>query len=415
MKLIYSLLLAIILPHFAHAQIVFQISSTAVNCFGGSNGTAHATASGGVAPYAYIWNTGETGESISDLHAGTYTVTATDNIGATASKSVTVIQPPAVNVTLNGQPQICSIAPDGFVYAIPSGGTPPFSYSWSNNTTAQLNNHLTAGSYTVTVSDVKGCLVSKSYEVNFMGAGLYLFSAAEKAHCPIGNDGSAMVTAASGTAPYSFLWNNGSTTDTVHHLVPGIYHVTVSDVNGCSAVSTSSVGLIPLAPDTVDVQDIQCLHVPYDFSANSDFTDYNWILENPMDSIIAGKQNDQVTIMWREAGMKNFRVEMSDTVSGCSSAIYYRVQASQCSVETQEPARLQRAIVSPNPFVDFIDIQDITDETRCSLFAMDGSLVKQMFCNHSQTRLEIGHLPPGVYLLRLSDRNESRAIQLLHE
>lgn len=414
MKLIYTMLLAVMLPAFAHSQIVFQISSTAVSCFGGDNGTAHATASGGTAPYTYAWSTGEQGESISGLQAGIYTVTATDNVGLTAAKSVSVIQPPPVGVTLNGQPQICEIAPDGFVYAIPLGGTPPFTYSWNNGTSIQLNDYLTAGSYTVTVSDIKGCTATKSYEVPLLGTGLYLFSTAEKAHCPLGNDGQASVTVASGTAPYTFSWNNGGATDTIYNLVSGLYQVTVTDMNGCSAVSTSSVGLAPMSADTVNVQGVQCLDTAYSFTADPAFSAFNWVLDNPADSIIA-QESDQVTIMWREEGVKHFHVEMSNTSSNCFSAIYYRVQASQCHVGSTEPSRLEMVVASPNPFTDFIDIQGVTDETTCSLFALDGALIRQEVCNASHRHMETGHLPAGVYVLRLSSAAESRTLKLLHE
>lgn len=415
MRIIYTFLLAFSLPVVLPAQIVFQLSSTTVSCFGGANGTAHATASGGTAPYSYAWSTGEQGESISGLQAGAYTVTATDNTGLTASKSVTVIQPPPVAVTLNGQPQICDVAPDGFVYAIPSGGTPPFSYSWNNSIAVQLNNHLAAGTYTVTVSDVKGCTITKSYEVNHMGAGLYLFSTAEKAHCPMDNDGSAYVTAASGTAPFTYLWSNGMATDTVHDLSSGLYHVTVSDVNGCSAVSTSSVGLAPLPAETVHVQDVQCLHTPYDYTANQAFSAFNWILDNPVDSIVAGKENDLVTIMWGEPGMKAFRVEMSDTSTNCFSTIYYSVQANVCAVETLEPAQLESAVVTPNPFSDHIDIQRVTEKVNCSLYALDGTLMLQATINNDDPVINTANLPAGMYLLKLNTARESRSWKLIHE
>src|SRR5690349_19118142 len=110
------------------AQIQITIVPTHVSCFGGNNGGAVANPAGETPPFHFTWSNGQQTAAINQLPMGLYTVTVTDNSGGTASKSINITQPPPLGAILNGQPQICVQAPDGFAYAIPTGGTPPCVY-----------------------------------------------------------------------------------------------------------------------------------------------------------------------------------------------------------------------------------------------------------------------------------------------
>lgn len=405
MKHIYLLGTAVLFPLWLSAQITFQISITNVSCNGGGNGAAHVTAQGGVEPYAYAWSSGQQLPSIFNLSAGSYTVTVTDNTGSTASKTVSITQPPPINATLNGQPQICDQAPDGFSYAIPSGGTPPYSYLWNNGVTTQLNNHLTAGSYSVTVTDIRGCTATKTYTVNYMGAGLYLFIDGEKATCPESDNGMAVVTPASGTSPYDIQWSNGATSDTIKHITPGLYVVTVTDMNGCSATSTYTVEQEPIDPIYIQLNEYQCIGSEYMFEAESAYTHFNWVLGDPQDVIISGQDKRQVVVEWGTAGAKQLAVEMTDSTTQCSAVKYIQLNVAACAVNTRQPEPLEQVAVSPNPFTHEIRLEVAADqypEIGVRLLNAQGLTILAETLTDKQQTLAAGHLPPGFYYLTLT-------------
>lgn len=136
-------------------------SSTNVSCNGGNDGSATASGSGGVAAISYSWSNGASGATASGLSAGTYTVTATDGT-TSATASVTITEPTALGGTISGTNPSGTGNADGSASVSPTGGTTPYAYSWSNGASTATINNLTAGTYSVTVTDANNCLASGS-------------------------------------------------------------------------------------------------------------------------------------------------------------------------------------------------------------------------------------------------------------
>ncbi len=120
------------------------------NCPGGNNGTATITATNGLFPYTYLWSNGQTTVTATNLSAGTYSVTVNDSNGEVVVVNTVVVADPTVLYA-----DITQVGNNLNAYG--GGGTPPYTYAWSNGTTGQFNNNVTFGSYTVTVTDSKGC------------------------------------------------------------------------------------------------------------------------------------------------------------------------------------------------------------------------------------------------------------------
>lgn len=210
-----------------------------------ANGTATANPSGGVPGYTYSWSNTQTTQTITGLSAGTYGVTVTDTNGCTASTPVTVNGANAPSVTTSITPTGCSVA-NGTATANPTGGTPGYTYLWSDSQTSQTATGLTAGTYFITVTDTNGCIAVTSANVSVTASPLVTI-VGNPAGCTV-NNGSAIATPNGGTAPFTYLWNNGLTTDTVTDLTSGTYTITITDINGCTA--TNSVN-IPVANNPV--------------------------------------------------------------------------------------------------------------------------------------------------------------------
>ncbi|MBL7825962.1 MAG: T9SS type A sorting domain-containing protein [Saprospiraceae bacterium] len=415
MKSLYFFLGALVMPLGIFAQITFQISFTNVNCNGGNNGTANVSAMGGSAPYSYVWSSGQQNASIFNLSAGTYTVTATDQSGSTGTKAITISQPPPYITYVNGQPQICDQAPDGFAYALPSGGTPPSSYSWSNGATAQLNNHLVAGSYTVTATDSKGCTSTKSYSVNYMGAGLYLFIDSENASCPESGNGSAFVTPASGTAPYQFQWENGAVTDTVWHLSPGTHLVTVTDANGCSASMEAIVFLDQVAPIVEQMEEIYCLNDVALLEADPAYSEFNWTLDNPADTLLNGTSNRLATIKWGAPGTKELKVEMGVPSTNCITTKYFQLQVQQCATAQHNVYEAANWLLTPNPFKEHMRVENLNGTAEIQIWNAQGALIMTQNTDLPTFELNTHALTAGLYFVKITDGQKRQSWRMVKE
>jgi SprB repeat len=232
------------------SAVLAACAATDVSCFGNADGAASVSVSGGTAPYALLWSTGQTGASVSGLAAGSYSVVATDANGCAATCTATVTEPSALSLDCRSTDVTCHGANDGSATVTPLGGTPAYTYLWSNGSTASTISGLGAGTYSVTVTDANGCTAVRSFTIAESPA-LSVACSATNATCNGAGDGSASVAASGGTPAYSYLWSNGATTATNAGLVAGAYAVTVTDALGCQAACSVSVGVA--AGDTCSV------------------------------------------------------------------------------------------------------------------------------------------------------------------
>lgn len=146
--------------------------STQVNdaaCFGASNGNATVNMTVGVSPYTYQWDAGtgsQTSQMATGLAAGSYSVLVTDNDGCTISFSVTVNQPAALAASTASSADTCGLATGSASVTTTTGGTAPYSYAWSGGGTGAVKTNLASGTYTVTITDNKGCVLSSTVAVS---------------------------------------------------------------------------------------------------------------------------------------------------------------------------------------------------------------------------------------------------------
>lgn len=219
-----------------------------VSCNGGSDGFANASISGGTPPYSYSWSTTpvQTTSTASNLAAGTYSIVISDPNGCTSNTTVTITEPAALNGTISPLVDVtCNGGSDGSATIIASGGTGPYTYAWTapgSPTTATVNG-LMAGTYTVTITDSKGCVLNVPVTISQPPA-LVVTTTNTTSYCNLAL-GSATATVANGTSPYSYSWSNGATSATANNLTPGSYTVNVTDVNGCTGTSSTTVGNVP--------------------------------------------------------------------------------------------------------------------------------------------------------------------------
>ncbi len=220
-------------------------SQTNISCNGGSNGTATVSVSGGTAPYSYAWSpSGGTAATASGLTAGTYTVTVTDANLCQATQSFTITQPIALAATTAQTNIACNGASNGSATINVSGGTAPYTYVWSpSGGTAKTATGLSAGAYTVTVTDANGCTITRNFTISQPLNALAATPGSQtNISCNGGSNGTATVSVSGGTAPYSYAWSpSGGTAATASGLTAGTYTVTVTDANLCQATQSFTI------------------------------------------------------------------------------------------------------------------------------------------------------------------------------
>ncbi|MBK8566619.1 MAG: T9SS type A sorting domain-containing protein [Saprospiraceae bacterium] len=222
--------------------LVANLTATNVTCNGLANGQLIVVASGGVGSYTYLWNnaSASTGTSINNLAPGNYNIVITDDVGCTATAAATITEPAVLTVSASKFDVVCPSDTDGSAIALPTGGTAPYSYLWSNaSTTANISN-LGVGSYSVTVTDANGCTASTFVQI-ISTTTLALSTSKIDAKCFASNDGSATAIITGGSTPFNIVWNNGATTAVNSNLVAGNYAVTVTDADGCVVSASTTV------------------------------------------------------------------------------------------------------------------------------------------------------------------------------
>lgn len=219
-----------------------QLSSTPVSCFGGASGSVTVNANGGQQPYNYQWSNGATTSSVSGLPAGNYSVSVTTSNGCITTGSISVTQPTsALTLNTTATSVSCNGGNNGAVTANVNGGTPPYSYNWSNQQTSASITGLPAGIYSVTVTDGGGCTQTAITNLTQPAAISLLQGNTTPVSCFGGNNGSASVIVNGGTGPLTYAWSNGSSGSTANGLTAGNHTVTISDANGCQQNFTMTV------------------------------------------------------------------------------------------------------------------------------------------------------------------------------
>ena len=220
--------------------LVVSMNTTNETCANSNNGTATIEVSGGVQPYTFVWNgaTLPTIPSQTDISAGTYTATITDQNTCTATTQGVVSAPQILNADATVQEILCNGTGQGGILVNVTGGTQPYAYLWDDSNIGDTANpqNLTAGNYSVTITDNNNCQTSLTTTIQQPDP-IALNYNTQDATCNGIANGSIFLEITGGSAPYTFVWIGGlpETEDQTGNAPAGTYSVTITDINGCVA------------------------------------------------------------------------------------------------------------------------------------------------------------------------------------
>jgi gliding motility-associated-like protein len=219
-------------------------TSTNISCYGSTNGTATAVATGGTLPYTYSWNTtpGQFSATATSLPSGVFTITVSDANSCLQTANVSISEPTLLTDVMNSTNPATIGGASGSATANPFGGTSPYTYLWNTGATTPAIGGLTAGVYSVQITDANGCSKIDSVMLvdppcNHIALGVVTSNVA----CHGGSTGSALSVITGATAPVSIIWSNGQTGPTASSMPAGSYTVNITDANNCSLFSTFTI------------------------------------------------------------------------------------------------------------------------------------------------------------------------------
>lgn len=215
----------------APVQFVY-VNTSDVSCHNAKNGLILASATGGTGAISYSIN-GTTYSSLgsfADLAGGSYTVYAKDANGCISSQNVEIHEPAELKLTSTVSDVSCANGNNGVIDITVTGGTGPYFYTWSNQAYTEDQFNLAAGTYSVTVWDVNGCSLNRTFNIEQPSEPLTVNGVVKNT---TGNDGSIDITVSGGVAPYKYAWSNNATTEDLTGLSAGTYMVQITDHNLC--------------------------------------------------------------------------------------------------------------------------------------------------------------------------------------
>ncbi|REK35526.1 MAG: hypothetical protein DWQ44_03710 [Bacteroidetes bacterium] len=219
---------------------------------GGNDGAISSESSGGTPPYSHLWSNTMTFSEISELTAGTYTLTVTDVNGCTTAKSVSLTQPTELQINSivplnrNGYHVSCADSKNGKIDLTVSGGVPPYSYQWNNGEFMEDPENLLPGNYWVIVRDANEAAVAAQVTLTAppplsLELSAYVYQNGKNISCYGCSNGSINSTVNGGVPPYTYAWEHGPTTAGVNSLGEADYAVLLTDANGCQAFASTEI------------------------------------------------------------------------------------------------------------------------------------------------------------------------------
>lgn len=215
-----------------------QVVINDAKCFGDTNASISLTPSGGLPPYQMIWSDGSVGSVVAQLSAGTYQLTLTDEGGCESITEFAIQQPNPIDLAANIQNILCPAGNDGQIAVLPSGGTPPYTYLWSDGSQKSELTALSAGQYQLTLTDDHLCALTFEFSLSSPQVWVLVTDSTQLTITDTENAYIGMIVEGA-TPPYQFLWYKDQQPTDFRDLVlstnlPGSYQLVVTDANGCT-------------------------------------------------------------------------------------------------------------------------------------------------------------------------------------
>ena len=245
-------------PIFEFTALRVDTSVIHPKCVGDANGEIALKVSGGKGPYTYFWENGATTATRSNLKAGTYKVEVTDANRCSVTLLFTIKDPTPINVQIITTDPPCLGLNTGTAKVDVIGGTGPFTYLWSTGATTTSIEMLSAGRYSLTVTNGNACKGTFPFTINAATTVVQLSTNTVDVACFGGTTGEIRTTTTGGKEPYMYKWSTGATSVDLLNLKAGLYGLTVTDQGGCADTARMEVKQAAVINIDLQVKDTLC-------------------------------------------------------------------------------------------------------------------------------------------------------------
>lgn len=372
--------------------------SSNVTCYGSNDGQASVSVSSGTSPFVYLWSNSQTFANATTLTGGVQIVKVIDSVGCIGIASVTISEPAKLVAVVNKSDASCK-NDDGSVLLTVSGGTPGYTYKWSNSSTSEDIAGLSAGTYTFTVLDSKGCRNINSESVQKISD----FSAnilKANIKCNGEVNGSVTAEAIGGTAPYTYFWSTGHTTAAVTDLAAGTYSVTIIDNIACKVTNIATITQPVALTTSVSVTyatDSSSAKVKATVAGGTAPYGYGW----------SNGSNATSSINVTQSGTYTVNVTDANNCASSGSATVIRVGVKDLN------SYFDNIHLYPNPTDGKLTINvqfGKIEEIHVEIYNILGDKIKNNITNTMKNGLftiDLSAMPQGLYLIRIQAGNKA--------
>lgn len=378
------------------------INVTPINCHDSNDGVATVTPIIGLTPFSYLWETGETSPTITNLSGGNYSVTVSDVLGCSDELSFTMNAPDSLELNFEIVDVSCFGEDDGSAIVSATGGTVPYTFKWDNLSQNDTLTNLKVGNYTVTVTDKNECEVIETITIS-KSPSLEFETNFEPISCFGEEDGWISITPTNGTPPYFYNWSNGVMDSLNFNLSEGNYEVTISDMSDCMIETSVFIS----APEPINIDSFSVTHIsPPD-------NEFGYL---SIDSISGG--NPPFTFLWSTGATTpaidsleggTYFVTLTDE-NGCSFTADYLIDISISSSKNQ--FKKLSASLYPNPVKRGENINITLKETpsknwNISVFDAAGKVLLKTINTTSSFDIQAPN-QAGVYWILIENEKEGQ-------
>ena len=351
-----------------------------ISCSGFNNGSISINPSGGIGPYTYLWNTGDTTQFLVNIPSGLYYVSILDSNNCLAIDTILMLQPNQLNDSSFVTKPTCFGYNDGSINLVVSGGTAPYSYLWSTGDTSQNLQSVNAGLYIVSVIDSNSCILFDTINVSQPNQ-ITAIDSVNNVSCYGFSDGIISISAFGGTGSLEYLWSNGDSISNINNLLSSWYSVLIVDSNNCQFVDSFYVSEPTLLEDSVLIYSPSC----------NGYTNGNIYLY-PYGSV------PPYTFLWSNGDTTSM---LENIIAGEYSVII--TDQNNCilndTIDINQPS-----ILSYNSIVDSVSCYGYTDGD-IDLSVNGGSPPYSYLWNTGDTTQDISNLTSAIYVVNVLDSN----------
>ena len=429
MKKILLSTLFILTCSIAFSQITLTSTVTNVSCYGGSDGSATISVSGGTPPYSYSCSTiSGNSPTLNGLSAGIYTVNVIDAMANANTLTVTILQPQLLNIVTTHTNTTCNGTCDGAINLFVTGGIPPYMYNWSIGNVTQNQTALCAGVYSVSVTDINGCVSNSTDTIN---SGVSPNLTVNSGSFCSGNGSTTL----SASGANSYTWTpavglnstNGSSV-IASPITTTIYTVTGS-IGSCTSSASAQVTVYPSPTVSFSITQNATPHVwdiTPNYSGGSGPYTYIW-------SFGDGSPNSTIPYpshTYTTAGWYNICVTITD-INGCSSTncqidSLYRMNSNNSMITVnvidglttnvnQNTINNNSVSIYPNPTNSILNIIDNQNQLQNSTIKIKNYLGEIIFNSTFNNKIDISHFTSGLYFLTIEEKEYKKTIKIIKD